>query len=101
MAHTQLRCLILSLANSLCCSTRSLSRQCSRSRKEQWTDSGRGLQNDQPDRSLPRGRELNLDFTGRRFKITRICRMVPLSIKFYTESISYCETARDLYFQRQ
>ena len=36
-----------------------ISRQHSRSREEQWTDSGRGLHNDQSD--LPRGRELNLD----------------------------------------
>ena len=41
-----------------------VSRQRSRSRKKQWTDSGHGLRNDQSDRSLPRGRELNLDFTG-------------------------------------
>ena len=48
-------CLVLSLANSMCRSTRSLrlnervSRQRSRSREEQWTDSGRGLCNDQSD----------------------------------------------------
>ena len=42
-----------------------VSRQRSRSREDQWTDSGRGLRNDQSDLSLPRGRELNLDFTGR------------------------------------
>ena len=42
-----------------------VSQRSSRSREEQWTDSGRGLRNDQLDRSLPRGRELNLDFTGR------------------------------------
>ena len=36
-----------------------------RSCEEQWTDSGRGLRNDQTDCSLPHGRELNLDFTGR------------------------------------
>ena len=42
-----------------------VSQQRSRSREEQWTDSGRSLRNDQLDCSLPRGRELNLDFTGR------------------------------------
>ena len=34
-------------------------------RRWTWTDSGRGLRNDQSDCSLPHGRELNLDFTGR------------------------------------
>ena len=44
-------------------------------------DSGRGLRNDQSDRSLPRGTELNLDFIN---KITRARRMVPLTMLYFT-----------------
>ena len=64
-----------SLANSLCRAACSLglnmrkynvriSRQSSRSREVLWPFCGRVLRSDQSDCSLPRGRELNLDFTG-------------------------------------
>ena len=63
-AHAQLRTCVLVFTTVSCLSGLEVSRQRSQSREEQ-TDSGRGLRNDQSDCSLPCGRELNLDFTGR------------------------------------
>ena len=76
MAHAQLHTCLLVITTVSCLSSlvssqlavpfyaffeaerAQVSRQRSQSREEQWTDSGRGLHNDQSDRSLPRGREL-------------------------------------------